>query len=98
MQVLTAYFDTLPHAELLNSVARRVVDGAMLHLIKMWLVAPVEQTDERGNTRRSRRNRDKGRGSPQGCSISPLLSSLYRRGSYSAGRGWGTRSVSDRTS
>jgi RNA-directed DNA polymerase len=34
---LTAYFDTLPHAELLKSVARRVVDRAMLHLIKMWL-------------------------------------------------------------
>ena len=44
---LTAYFDTLPHSELLKSVSRRVVDGAMLHLIKMWLTAPVEETDER---------------------------------------------------
>jgi RNA-directed DNA polymerase len=34
---LSSYFDTIPHAELLKSVARRVVDGAMLHLIKMWL-------------------------------------------------------------
>jgi RNA-directed DNA polymerase len=76
---LTAYFDTLPHAELLKSVARRVVDGAMLHLIKMWLEAPVEETDERGNTRRSTRNRDEGRGSPQGSPISPLLSNLYMR-------------------
>ena len=48
MQILARYFDTLPHAELLKSVARRVVDGAMLHLIKMWLEAPVEETDERG--------------------------------------------------
>jgi RNA-directed DNA polymerase len=76
---LSAYFDTLPHAELLKSVARRVVDRAMLHLIKMWLEAPVEETDERGNTRRSTRNRDEGRGSPQGSPSSPLLSNLYMR-------------------
>jgi RNA-directed DNA polymerase len=51
----------------------------MLHLIKMWLQAPVEETDERGNKRRSTRNRDEGRGSPQGSPISPLLSNLYMR-------------------
>ena len=76
---LSAYFDTLPHAELLKSVARRVVDGAMLHLIKMWLTAPVEETDERGKKHRSTRNRDQGRGTPQGSPISPLLSNLYMR-------------------
>ena len=76
---LSSYFDTLPHSELLKSVARRVVDGAMLHLIKMWLEAPVEETDEHGNKRRSTRNRDEGRGSPQGSPISPLLSNLYMR-------------------
>jgi len=76
---LTAYFDTLPHAELLKSVARRVVDRAMLHLIKMWLKAPVEETDERGKKHRNTRNRDEGRGSPQGSPISPLLSNLYMR-------------------
>ena len=76
---LSSYFDTLPHSELLKSVARRVVDGAMLHLIKMWLEAPVEETDERGNKRRSTHNRDEGRGSPQGSPISPLLSNLYMR-------------------
>jgi RNA-directed DNA polymerase len=76
---LTSYYDSIPHAELLQSVARRVVDGAMLHLIKMWLEAPVEETDERGNKRRSMRNRDEGRGTPQGAPISPLLSNLYMR-------------------
>jgi len=76
---LSSYFDTLPHCHLLTSVARRVVDGAMLHLIKMWLEAPVEETDERGNKHRSTRNRDEGRGTPQGSPISPLLSNLYMR-------------------
>ena len=76
---LSSYFDTVPHAELMKSVARRVVDGAMLHLMKMWLEAPVEETDERGNKRRSTRNRDEGRGTPQGAPISPLLSNLYMR-------------------
>jgi RNA-directed DNA polymerase len=76
---LSSYFDSVPHAELMRSVARRVVDGAMLHLIKMWLEAPVEETDERGNQRRSVRNRDEGRGTPQGAPISPLLSNLYMR-------------------
>jgi group II intron reverse transcriptase/maturase len=76
---LTSYFDSLPHAELLKSVARRVVDGAMLHLIKMWLEAAVEETDERGQKHRSTRNRDEGQGSPQGSPLSPLLSNLYMR-------------------
>ena len=76
---LSGYFDSIPHAELLKSVARRVVDGAMLHLIKMWLEASVEETDERGNKNRSTRNRDEGRGTPQGAPISPLLSNLYMR-------------------
>jgi len=76
---LAGYFDTLPHSELLKSVARRVVDGAMLHLIKMWLKAPVEETDDRGKKHRSTRNRDEGRGTPQGSPISPLLSNLYMR-------------------
>jgi RNA-directed DNA polymerase len=76
---LSSYFDSISHAELMKSVARRVVDGAMLHLIKMWLEAPVEETDERGNKRRSTRHRDDGRGTPQGSPISPLLSNLYMR-------------------
>jgi RNA-directed DNA polymerase len=76
---LSGYFDSIPHSDLLKSVARRIVDGAMLHLIKMWLEAPVEETDEKGNKHRSTRNRDEGRGTPQGAPISPLLSNLYMR-------------------
>jgi RNA-directed DNA polymerase len=76
---LSGYFDSIPHSDLLKSVARRIVDGAMLHLIKMWLKAPVKETDEKGNKHRSTRNRDEGRGTPQGAPISPLLSNLYMR-------------------
>jgi len=76
---LSSYFDSIPHSDLLKSVARRIVDGAMLHLIKMWLEAPVEETDEHGNKHRSTRNRDEGKGTPQGAPISPLLSNLYMR-------------------
>jgi group II intron reverse transcriptase/maturase len=76
---LSGYFDSIPHADLMKSVGRRVVDGAMLHLIKMWLGAPVEETDERGKTHRTTRNRDEGRGTPQGSPVSPLLSNLYMR-------------------
>src|SRR5499425_2498532 len=76
---LSSYFDSVPHAELMKSVARRIVDGAMLHLIKMWLEAPAEETDERGNKHRSTRNQDEGRGTSQGSSISLVLSNLYMR-------------------
>ena len=90
---LSGYFDSIPHSELLKSVARRIVDGAMLHLIKMWLEAPVEETDERGNKHRSTRNRDEGRGTPQGAPISPLLSNCTCVVSCWDGRSSGTRSV-----
>ena len=40
---LSGYFDTIPHAELMQCLARRVSDKALLHLVKMWLVAPAEE-------------------------------------------------------
>jgi RNA-directed DNA polymerase len=76
---LSGYFDSIPHAELMKSVARRVSDRHMLHLIKMWLETPVEEVDERGRKQRTTRNKDEGRGTPQGAPISPLLSNLYMR-------------------
>jgi RNA-directed DNA polymerase len=76
---LSGYFDSIPHAELMKSVARRVSDNNLLHLIKMWLDAPVEESDERGRKQRTTRNKDTGRGTPQGSPISPLLSNLYMR-------------------
>ncbi len=76
---LSGYFDSIPHAELMQCVARRVSDGAMLHLIKMWLEAPIEEADDRGRKQRTTRNKDQGRGTPQGAPISPALSNLYMR-------------------
>jgi RNA-directed DNA polymerase len=60
-------------------VARRISDRRMLQLIKGWLEAPVEETDERGRKRRTTRNKDEGRGTPQGGVVSPLLANLYMR-------------------
>jgi RNA-directed DNA polymerase len=76
---LAGYFDSLPHAELLKSVARRVSDRHMLHLIKMWLIAAVEEDDGRGGKRRTTPGKDSGRGVPQGSPLSPLLGNLYMR-------------------
>lgn len=76
---LSGYFDAIPHAELMKTVARRVSDRHLLHLIKMWLEAPVEETDARGRKRRTTRNKDEGLGTPQGGVASPLLANLYMR-------------------
>jgi RNA-directed DNA polymerase len=73
---LSKYFDTIPHDQLMQSVARRIVDGDILKLVKMWLKAPVEETDRDGGKRMTggKRNRQ---GTPQGGVISPLLANLY---------------------
>src|SRR5262245_2431138 len=76
---LADYFGSIPHAELLKSAARRIVDRRVLHLIKMWLECPVEETDDRGRKTRTTEARDNRRGIPQGSPISPLLANLYMR-------------------
>ena len=76
---LSGYFDSVPHAELLKTVTRRISDRHLLSLIKQWLQAPVEEQDGRGRKRRTTRAKDTGRGVPQGEPLSPLLSNLYMR-------------------
>ena len=73
---LTAYFDTIPHDQLLAAVARRVTDRRILRLLTQWLRAPVvvERGDGKRETRGGKRTR---RGTPQGGVISPLLANVY---------------------
>src|SRR5919205_2798941 len=73
---LSAYFDTIPHRELMQSVARRIVDRHVLWLIKLWLKAPVEERDGDGKRRMSG-GKGSTRGTPQGGVASPLLSVIY---------------------
>lgn len=73
---LSKFFDSIPHAALLKSVARRVADREVLRLIKAWLKAPVEERDGRGNRRMSGGKKST-RGTPQGGAISPLLANVY---------------------
>jgi len=73
---LSQYFDTIPHHELMRSIARRIVDRDMLALIRQWLTAPVETTDTDGK-RRMAGGKASRRGVPQGGVISPLVANLY---------------------
>ncbi len=70
---LKGYFDTIPHDQLLKAVRMRVVDRQVLHLLQMWLEAPVVETDDQGHTRTTRPTQ----GTPQGGVISPLLANVY---------------------
>jgi group II intron reverse transcriptase/maturase len=76
---LADYFGSIPHVDLMRSLARRIVDSRVLHLIKMWLECAVEDTDDQGRKRRTAEAKDSGRGIPQGSPLSPLLANLYMR-------------------
>ena len=74
---LSRYFDSIPHDELLKSVARRIVDRHVLRLIKLWLKAPIEERDDSDGTRRMSGGKSNTRGTPQGGVASPLLANIY---------------------
>jgi RNA-directed DNA polymerase len=74
---LSRYFDSIPHDELLKSVARRIVDRHVLRLIKLWLKAPIEERDDGDGTRRMSGGKSNTRGTPQGGVASPLLANIY---------------------
>ena len=74
---LSRYFDTIPHDELLKSVARRIVDRHVLQLIKLWLKAPIEEQDDGNGTRRIGGGKSNTCGTPQGGVASPLLANIY---------------------
>jgi len=74
---LSKYFDSIPHAKLLAVVAERIVDGAILHLVKLWLKAPVIEEDKDGTKKNVGGGKANSKGTPQGGVISPLLSNCY---------------------
>src|SRR5207253_7820658 len=73
---LSKYFDTIPHSDLLKSVARRIIDRRVLRLIKLWLKAPIEERDEEGKRRMSG-GKSSTCGTPQGGVASPMLANIY---------------------
>ena len=82
---LSKFFDTIPHSELMQAVARRIVDRHVLHLIKLWLKVPIEERDDKGN-RRMTGGKKRKEGTPQGGVISPLLANIYMHRFLSAWR------------
>ena len=74
---LSCYFNSIPHDELLRSVARRIVDRHVLGLIKLWLKAPIEERDDGEGTRRIGGGKSNPRGTPQGGVASPMLANIY---------------------
>jgi RNA-directed DNA polymerase len=74
---LSKYFETIPHTKLMTMVAERICDGALLHLIQIWLKAPVMEVDKDGTKRNIGGGKGNRKGTPQGGVISPLLSNLF---------------------
>lgn len=74
---LSKYFDTIPHANLMATIAERISDGAILHLIQMWLKTPVMEEDKDGTKRNIGGGKGNRKGTPQGGVVSPLLANLY---------------------
>ena len=68
---LSAYFDTIPHNELLILLRKRISDKHILNLIKMWLKTPVYENKIYTGGKKNKV------GTPQGGVISPLLANIY---------------------
>jgi RNA-directed DNA polymerase len=71
---LKGYFDSIPHDHLLACVGKRVADGSVIQLIRMWLKTPIVEEQGEGRPPKVSRNP---KGTPQGGVISPLLSNIY---------------------
>jgi len=99
---LSKYFDTIPHHELLQCVARRVVDRDVLHLVKMWLKVPVEERDAGGRRqmsggKRSTRGRRRGASSARCSPTSTCIASSAPGGNAVKGSSTGRASSPMRT-
>jgi RNA-directed DNA polymerase len=70
---LTSYFDSIPHDKLMEMIKRRVADGSVLKLIRMWLEGEVMEVDRQGRKKVMKSRK----GTPQGGVISPLLANIY---------------------
>jgi retron-type reverse transcriptase len=95
---LADYFGSIPHADLMRSLARRIVDSRVLHLIKMWLECAVEETDDQGRKRRTTEAKDSGRGTHKALRSHHCWRICICAGSCWSGSGVGWASVSARTS
>lgn len=67
---LSSYFDTIPHDKLFLALRKRITDGSILALIRQWLKSTIVEPN-------GVKKNPKGRGTPQGGVISPLLSNIY---------------------
>ncbi|WP_044133671.1 group II intron reverse transcriptase/maturase [Verrucomicrobium spinosum] len=76
---LSDYFNTIPHGALLKCLSRRIADGKVLRIIRMWLKVPVKEPSRGSRTVQATESRNHRRGVPQGGVISPLLANLYFR-------------------
>jgi RNA-directed DNA polymerase len=87
---LSTYFDTIPHAELMKCLMRRISDGHMLTLLKMWLKVPVEARNKKGKPNRwVSGGENSTKGVPQGGPLSPLLANIYMHRYIKAFRKYG---------
>ncbi|MHC1724411.1 MAG: reverse transcriptase domain-containing protein, partial [Syntrophobacteraceae bacterium] len=59
---LSSYFDSIPHAKLMELIRRRIADRPVLGLIRLWLEGEVVETDRNGHKKITKSRK----GTPQG--------------------------------